>query len=84
MEEMVLSAFVTAWRFAGSPINLSPVFVNATTDGVVLTPSALAMTVGFPPSITDTQLFVVPKSIPIVLLILYSSFTILALFIFEC
>ena len=38
----------------------SPVFVNATTDGVVLIPSAFVITVGFPPSITATQLFVVP------------------------
>ena len=43
-----------------------PVFVNATTDGVVLTPSVLAITTGFPPSANrHTQLFVVPKSIPI-------------------
>ena len=44
--------------------------VYSTTDGVVLTPSALAITVGFPPSITATQLFVVPKSIPMILLIM--------------
>ena len=35
MEEIVLSAFVTAWRLAGSPTSLSPDFVMATTDGVV-------------------------------------------------
>jgi hypothetical protein len=47
--------------------------VNATIDGVVLSPSAFAITVGFPPSITATQLFVVPKSIPIILPIVVSS-----------
>ena len=35
MEEMVFSAFVTAWRLPGSPTSLSPVFVNATTEGAV-------------------------------------------------
>jgi hypothetical protein len=43
-------------------------------DGVVLTPSALAITVGLPPSITATQLLVVPKSIPIILPIAFSSY----------
>src|SRR4029077_1368743 len=37
---------------------------NATTDGVVRAPSALAMTVGSPPSRTATTEFVVPRSIP--------------------
>jgi hypothetical protein len=37
-------------------------------------PSALAMTVGLPPSITATTEFVVPKSIPIVF----------AIFLFSC
>jgi hypothetical protein len=46
--------------------------VKATTEGVVLAPSAFAITVGLPPSITATQLFVVPKSIPIILLIIYA------------
>ena len=54
-------------------IFLSPVFVNATTDGVVLAPSWFAITVGLPPSITATQLFVVPKSIPMIFPILLSS-----------
>jgi hypothetical protein len=65
MEETVLSGLVTAWRFAVSPTSLSPLLVNPTTDGVVLFPSALVITVGSPPSRTATQLFVVPKSIPI-------------------
>ena len=40
-----------------------------TTDGVVLPPSEFGIIEKFPPSITATQLFVVPKSIPIILLI---------------
>jgi hypothetical protein len=38
---------------------------NATMDGVVLFPSAFGITTGSPPSRTETQEFVVPKSIPI-------------------
>ena len=38
---------------------------------VVLAPSALGMTTGSPPSSTATQEFVVPKSIPIILLMIY-------------
>jgi hypothetical protein len=38
--------------------------VNATIDGVVRPPSAFGTTTGSPPSITDMQEFVVPKSIP--------------------
>ena len=45
----------------------------ATTEGVVRLPSALAMTTGWPPSITATQLLVVPRSIPMILLIMKSS-----------
>ena len=63
-EERVRSTFVTAWRFAVSPTSTSPSFVNATTDGVVRKPSALAMTEGSPPSSTATTEFVVPRSIP--------------------
>jgi hypothetical protein len=40
-------------------------------DGVVLLPSLLAITMGSLPSITETQEFVVPKSMPIILLISY-------------
>jgi hypothetical protein len=36
-------------------------------DGVVLFPSALGITTASLPSITETQEFVVPKSIPIIL-----------------
>src|SRR5690554_5591605 len=69
MELIVLVGFVTAWRFAGSPTLISPPSTNAITDGVVLFPSALGITVGSLPSITATQELVVPKSIPIILLI---------------
>ena len=41
-------------------------------DGVVRAPSALAMTVGSPPSKTETQLLVVPRSIPTALAISYA------------
>src|SRR6476646_703075 len=73
-EEIVLCGFVMAWRLAGSPTFLSPFFKKATTDGVVRLPSSLAITTGSLPSITATQLFVVPKSIPIILTILFMIF----------
>jgi hypothetical protein len=38
---------------------------NATTDGVVLDPSAFSITLACFPSITATQELVVPRSIPI-------------------
>ena len=60
----MLRAFVTAWRFAASPTNRSPVLVNATTDGVVRLPSEFSSTTGSPPSMTAMQEFVVPKSMP--------------------
>ena len=63
-ERMVRSTLVTAWRLATSPTSTSPDLANATTDGVVRAPSALAMTVGSPPSRTATTLFVVPRSMP--------------------
>jgi hypothetical protein len=40
--------------------------LKATTDGHNLPPSDVEITVGCPPSITATTLFVVPKSIPII------------------
>ena len=67
------SGLVMAWRFATWPTMRSPVFENATTDGVVREPSAFAITTGSPPSMTATQELVVPKSIPIVLAIKHSS-----------
>ena len=73
MEEMVRSGLVMAWRFATWPTIRSPVLENATTDGVVRLPSALGMTTASPPSITATQEFVVPKSMPITLDIMIAS-----------
>ena len=66
IELIVLVGLVIACLFAGSPTFLSPPSTNATIDGVVLLPSALAITTGSFPSITETQEFVVPKSIPII------------------
>src|SRR4051794_27454477 len=63
-ERMVRSTFVTACRLATSPTSTSPFLAKATTEGVVRAPSALAMTVGSPPSSTATTEFVVPRSIP--------------------
>jgi hypothetical protein len=63
-DRMVRSTLVTAWRLATSPTRTSPFLANATIDGVVRAPSALAMTVGSPPSRTATQLLVVPRSMP--------------------
>src|SRR5690606_1835368 len=40
----------------------------ATTDGVVRAPSAFSMTLGFLPSMTATHEFVVPRSMPMILL----------------
>src|SRR5690606_20157929 len=68
-EKTVLSEFVTAWRLAGCPISRSPSLVNATIDGVVRAPSLFSMNLGLPPSMTATQLLVVPRSIPITLAI---------------
>ena len=42
-------------------------------EGVVLAPSAFSITFGFPFSITETQEFVVPRSIPIIFDILVIS-----------
>src|SRR3712207_6973753 len=48
--------------------------VKATTEGVVRAPSTFSMTFGVPPSMTATQLLVVPKSIPMTLaMCLYPS-----------
>ena len=63
-DRMVRSTLVTAWRLATSPTSTSPFLAKATTDGVVLAPSALVMTVGSPPSRTLTTEFVVPRSMP--------------------
>src|SRR5262245_43715241 len=74
MAKKVFSGLVTAWRLAGSPTNLSPSSVKATIEGVVRMPSAFSITLGFLPSMTATQEFVVPRSIPITFVIRSLSF----------
>jgi hypothetical protein len=64
IEEIVFCGLVIAWRIAAWPTTRSPLFVNATTQGVVRAPSLFSKTTGSPPSITAMQEFVVPKSIP--------------------
>src|SRR5262245_41370672 len=68
MEKIVFSGLVTAWRLATWPTRRSLDFVKATTDGVVRPPSAFAITVGESPSMTATTEFVVPRSMPMILL----------------
>ena len=63
----VASGLVIAWRLAICPISRSPASVKPTIDGVVRLPSELGMTTGSPPSITATQLLVVPRSMPMTL-----------------
>src|SRR2546430_7250020 len=53
-----------ACRRASWPTRRSPSSVNATTDGVVREPSALGITVGWPPSMVAITEFVVPRSMP--------------------
>jgi hypothetical protein len=62
-----------ACLFAGSPARSSS-DLGATVGGVVLFPSALAITAGSPPSHSATPLFVVPLSIPTALPLLPLSF----------
>ena len=52
----------------------SPFAVKPTIEGVVRPPSEFWITTGSPFSITATQEFVVPKSIPIILPIIFTSF----------
>src|SRR5882762_7487086 len=72
IEKTVFCGLVTAWRLATCPTSRLPSFVKATTEGVVRPPSELFMTVGSPPSMTATTELVVPRSIPIILLICFS------------
>src|SRR5262249_5517164 len=72
IEKTVLAGLVIACRLATCPTRRSPVFEKATTDGVVRLPSALGITTGSRPSITATTEFVVPRSIPMILLIFHS------------
>ncbi len=70
IEAIVRVGFVTAWRFAGAPTSLDPSERKATTEGVVRAPSAFVTTTGAPPSMTETTEFVVPRSMPMILLLL--------------
>src|SRR6266446_3956311 len=63
----VASGLVIAWRLAICPTSRSPASVKPTIDGVVRLPSELGITTGSPPSITATQLLVVPRSMPMTL-----------------
>ena len=73
MLNTVFSGLTTACRLAVWPTNRSPVLANATTDGSKRLPSAVVMMTGSPPSKTATTLFVVPRSMPTILLILHLS-----------
>src|ERR1700736_630262 len=83
IENIVFCELVTAWRFAAWPTRRSPVFVNATTEGVVRAPSLFSKTTGSPPSITDMHELVVPRSIPKTLAI-YKVQSSLGLFSIRC
>jgi hypothetical protein len=48
--------------------------MKAITEGVVRLPSLFCITVGWLPSMTDTQEFVVPRSIPMILPIKFVNF----------
>src|SRR5271154_5854103 len=67
MAKNVRSGLVTPWRLAGWPTSRSPSSVNATIEGVGRDPSEFSMTLGVAPSMTATQEFVVPRSMPITL-----------------
>jgi len=62
----VFSGFTAACRRASVPTSRSPLFVKATTEGVVREPSAFGITTGSPPSMTAMTELVVPRSIPTV------------------
>ena len=62
---------MTACLLANCPTSLSPVFEIATTEGVVLEPSAFSNILASPPSIIDIAELVVPKSIPKIFVIVF-------------
>src|ERR1700761_5504029 len=68
MAKRVLEGLVTAWRLAGWPTTRSPSSRMPTTDGVVRAPSAFSITFGVLPSMMATHELVVPRSMPIILL----------------
>ena len=73
-EKIVFSGLAIACRFATCPTRISPSLVNATTEGVVLLPSSLSITLGSLPSMTATTEFVVPRSIPMIFPIMLIPF----------
>src|SRR5215210_5792948 len=74
MAYRVLDGLVTAWRFADCPTSRSPFLAKATMEGVVRAPSAFSMTRVSLPSMMATQELVVPRSMPMTLLIRAGSF----------
>src|SRR3984957_16947952 len=84
IEKTVFWGLVTACRLAICPTSRSPALVNATTDGVVRPPSWFGMTTAWPPSITDTTELGVPKSMPMILLILPSIPPLESGFVLAC
>src|SRR5262245_37371514 len=67
-EYRVFIGLVTAWRLAAWPTSRSPESVKATMEGVVRAPSEFSITLTSLPSITATQELVVPRSMPMTLL----------------
>src|SRR4029453_15599436 len=63
----VFIGFVIDCRLAICPTRRSPSSVKPTIDGVVRLPSRLFSTCGVAPSTTETQQFVVPRSMPRIL-----------------
>ena len=70
-EETVFSGLVTAWFFVALPTTRSPSLRKPSTDGVVRSPSAFTRISGSLPSMTAIAEFVVPKSIPRILDIMF-------------
>src|SRR3989449_5757324 len=72
----VRSGFGPAWRFAGSPTRI-PSWVKPTREGNIFPPyalpSALGIIRGVPPSMYAASELVVPRSIPIILAIRFTS-----------
>src|ERR1700730_4323038 len=66
--DRVFCGLVTAWRLAVWPTSTSSSLVKATIEGVVRSPSLFSITRGLPPSIIATHDLVVPRSMPITLL----------------
>src|SRR3979409_610851 len=66
IDETGFSGLTAACRRASCPTSLSPLLVNATTEGVVREPSAFGMTTGSPPSMTAITEVGVRLSIPTV------------------